>query len=284
MTRTTLGLLILSTLAAGCSSPEPTPMQVTSGDPTFPGSTGPGEESSGTTTTGTTGGDDTTGGDSAMQTSSSGTADDESSTGDEPGSTGSSSGGGTEGGSTGDACELGTQTDCLACGEACSAEGECTPQGCLEPITLGHPDAFDGLGGLDGFIWGFPVELDADATLTHLGFIAGGSGGHVELSVYSDAAGSPSTRITTAAPALGYSPGTHELPVPPQLLEAGTYWIMASASGPTRIAIDINGGAVNFPLQGRPHVFGDGHPDTLDDVSEFVNFRPNFYMRLEQLQ
>lgn len=283
MQRRSTGVLALTTLVLGCFSPDPA---ATSDDTA--GSTsqalddesGPGLESTGAgpgpgdgTTTGV---GDSTG--DPPDPSETGEPGDGSTTGDEMGST-------DEGSSTGEACELGTNTDCLACGDACSPEGECSPgEGCLEPLVLGHDQPFGDLGGLDGFLWGFPVELTTPATLTHLAFIANGVGGNVQLSLYEDAGGSPSTRLVTAPPVEGYAPGVNEIEVPSQDLAAGTYWIMATATNPTRIGMDLNGGAVNFAVQGIIHDYAAGHPDLIVDPVPFVNYRPNFYARFVQVQ
>jgi hypothetical protein len=290
MQHTTLGLLALCIALGGCFSPDETAAEspaanaATSGgvdDAGESGTSGDGVDSANDEPADeTTGGRDDLGSTGAElgESSTSAGVDDgaDSSTGaiDDP----------ADAGTTGEACELGTPTDCLACGDACSPDGACTPEGCLEPLTLGHAEAFDNLGGLDGFLWGFPVELDAPATLTHVAFIAGGAGGNVQLSVYSDASGAPSDRLVTAPPAFGYAPGVHEIEVPPEELAAGTYWIMATATNPTRLAVDLNGGSVNFAVQGIIHEFAQGHPNVIDDPVAFVNFRPNFYLRLEQLQ
>lgn len=286
MQRNTLGFLALTLLWAGCFAPDD--MDVQSGSVAQDETTGTVPEPPGASTSSepvpemdeTTGGPD----DDGSSTDGESPPDAGTTTGIDEG-TSSSSGEVPGDESTGEeTCELGTPTDCLACGDACSAEGTCTTDGCLEPITLGHADAFDGLGGLDGFLWGFPVELDAPATLTHLAFIAGGPGGDIQLSLYADAAGAPGARLVTAPPVFDYGVGAFEQAVPAQPLAAGTYWIMATVTNPTRIAIDINGGMVNFGVQGIERDFADGHPDVIANPIAFVNFRPNFYLRLEQLQ
>ena len=284
MSRLTFGLLSTALLTTGCFAPDDASQA--SAQSTGEASTGgvddaespPNAESSTGSSTGDAPEDDmstsTTAAPGSQGESSTGAfVDDGSSSGDAEDPT-------DAGTSTGEACELGTATDCLACGDACSPEGTCTAGGCLEPQTLGHDEAFDDLGGLDGFLWGFPIDLESEATLTHLAFIAGGAGGDVQLSLYTDEAGAPSSRIVTAAPVFAYGPGVHEVAVPSQALEPGTYWIMATATDPTRIAFDLNNGAVNFGVQGIEREFAQGHPAFIEAPNSFVNFRPNFYIRV----
>lgn len=273
MSRQLLGIIALTSMVGCISSADPDLDPETMETGTLPISeTGtPHEEGS----TGSDSGDapwNTTEGTSTGE-SDSGELDAGSSTGELDESSGTETG-----------CELGTNTDCLACGHACSDEGTCTLDGCLEPRLLGHDEAFDDLGGLDGFLWGFPIELETQATLTHLAFIAGGAGGNVQLSLYTDADGSPLTRIVTSAPVENYAIGRHEVAVPSQTLEPGVYWLMATATDPTRIAMDINNGVVNFAVQGIERDYVDGHPNTLLTPIAFVNFRPNFYARFERLE
>lgn len=187
--------------------------------------------------------------------------------------------GGEESG--GESSESGGEVPCVNNAD-CGGEAICRDALCRDAEFLGHPEAFDNLGGLDGFLWGFPVEVYEAGWLTDLGFIANGSGGSVQLSLYSDASEAPFLRLATTEPVTGYIAGTHELPVEEQYLEPGTYWLMASAANPTRLAVDLNNGQVNFPVQGIIRDFSEGHPNAIAAPNAFVNFRPNFFMRLWQ--
>ncbi len=293
-----LGLALLPLLVTACFSPdgEDPPLETV-------GSTGDTEtpEPTGTSTplpVDPSG--DTTGGEVPLPTDTE-SGEVGGSSGESGGSTGigDDTDGGTDTGSTGDEetgaesssetgtqieCVLGTDLDCLECGDACIDEATCHPEGCLASNALGHPDPFDNLGGLDGFLWGFPIDVTSASRLTHLGFIANGQGGSVQLSLYSDAAGTPFARLVTADAVVGYTSGTHELEVDETELEPGVYWLMATATNPTRLAVDLNNGQVNFPVQGIIHDFADGHPNVVVEPIGFVNFRPNFYMRVLQPQ
>lgn len=289
-----LGIALTTLLCGACFSPSDT----LPGDPDAMASSGGAEPesepdaSNGVTTSAASGGDQgsstgqpdpggTTGGTEPEGGSSSGDAPAAEESGDE-GTTGDLTGAESSTGYEdmgGESSESGDLTACLNNAD-CAGEAICRDAICRDADFLGHAEPFDDIGGLDGFLWGFPVELDEGGWLTDLGFIANGNGGSVQLSVYSDSSGAPFLRLATTDPVTGYIAGTHELPVEEQYLDAGTYWLMASAANPTRLAIDINNGQVNFPVSGIIRDFSLGHPNAIPEPNAFVNFRPNFFMRV----
>ncbi|MBL4685767.1 MAG: hypothetical protein JKY37_14325 [Nannocystaceae bacterium] len=294
-------------LCWGCSDGDPASDGATLGDSggteqsaEDDGVTSGGEaDSAGTTGDAEGGVEDTSSGGEDTSSDSSGGGEDTSSGGEDTSS--GSEDTGAESGETGPpVCEeLGTEEDCLECGDACSVGGVCQPEGCTVSVTLGFPDAFeDNIGGpLPDLIWGFSIEVEASSYATTLGFVglpAASAGGDADahIALYSDQAGLPDELIVAMdlvenMPA-GVATDFAQVLAAPVALEPGTYWLMGKAIAPTSpFASDLQTNGQGIPVFPMALTVGDAtapFPATLQDVVIANNHAPNFYLELLQLE
>jgi hypothetical protein len=152
----------------------------------------------------------------------------------------------------------------------------------MSPIELGFTEELGNIGGISGFLYGFPVEVEADGYLTHFGFVAAGDGAGIQMALYSDLNGTPYQVVAESEMLPSYAAGPYELATDEIELPAGTYWLVATLGYPRRISADLNGGQVNFPVSGITHEFGDPLPQIMEDPTAFVNFRPAFFVGVLQ--
>jgi hypothetical protein len=186
-----------------------------------------------------------------------------------------------EGTETGEPCDapLGTEDDCLACGDSCQASDQCTPDGCLSPQSIGFDQPFTGIGGYPGRLWGYAVEVTSDGWLTQLDFHAVGNGGGIQLALYSDDGGVPDQLLAATEVIGSYGPGTHEHDVTPTPLAAGTYWVMARNTAPSQIGLNFIPNVVPpFPMTSIFIDFDAPLPAALVGTDTFPSYEVNLWI------
>lgn len=167
----------------------------------------------------------------------------------------------------GDACTVGEQCQSNQCGggtsiSSCSNGDGCCPAGC----TMANDDDC-----VVTFGWTAPtastvttqsidllmrkVVVTRAIQLTHLGFLAASGGVQARLALYTDATGNPDALIAETG-AFVVAPGAQTVPVTPQLLAPGEYWIGRTTDGP----LDVYQGTSWYVKTGST-TFADPFPD-----------------------
>ncbi len=276
-------LLSISALGTGCFAPDASDRM---DEPDLAGSTGAEAPDAAEAESDGPGAEETAGVDGGAEGESteSGEADDggidDGETGAEPEATGDT------GDETGVICEeeLGTEAHCLDCDDACDDGETCTAGGCAAPSDVGFADAFAGVGGYPGRLYGYALQVENDAVVSSLNFHAVGNGGDVQLALFSDDSGSPSELLASSDVYGDYGAGPHELPVEPVELTAGTYWVMARNDFPSQIGLNFDPNiAPPFPLTSIFIEFGEALPETLVAPETFNSYEINLWVTVLEL-
>lgn len=181
---------------------------------------------------------------------------------------------------TGEQCErpLGTDTDCLACDDECDADQACSPDGCAATAQVGFDTPFTGVGGYPNRLWGFPIDVDSDAWLTHLNFHAVGNGGDVQLALFDDAGGVPGQLLAASDVLENYVPGDYALEVDVTELAAGTYWLMARNTQPSQLGLNFVPNVVpTFEVTAMDLAFDAPLPDVFVETLTHPSFEINLW-------
>ena len=179
---------------------------------------------------------------------------------------------------TGEVCEepLGTEENCLDCGDACAAGDLCTPDGCATPTAVGFDEPFTGTGGYPNRLWGFPVDLQA-GWVTELDFHATGTGGDIQLALYTEGG----DYVVASDVLEDYGPGTHVLPVESTWVEAGTYLLMARNSPPSHVGQNFDPDVLPyFELTAIDLAFEAELPEQLGTTLTFPSYEMNLWLTL----
>jgi hypothetical protein len=192
---------------------------------------------------------------------------------------GETEGGETEGGdTTGDVCEepLGTEENCLDCGDACDAGDLCTPGGCATPTTVGFDEPFAGTSGYPNRLWGFPVSLD-EGWVSELDFHATGTGGDIQLALYT----ADGAFVAASDVLEDYGLGTHALPVEPTWVDAGSYLLMARNTTPVHVGQNFDPTLPpSFTITAIDIDFDAELPDQLENTLTFPSYEMNLWLTL----
>ena len=128
-----------------------------------------------------------------------------------------------------------------------------------------------------GYLQGTAYEIPVPSTVTHLGLIAGSSGQHGRIALYTDNGGEPD-QLVVGTSVFTLVEGAQVIAVPPTLVAAGAYWIMTTSDD--TILLGINKDVGGTPLKYRSLAFGAQLPEGFGAVLD-VSYSPqNLYVQV----
>ncbi len=160
--------------------------------------------------------------------------------------------------------------------------GAIVDQSVAQSCTIGNEDVTGFDNTVDSFaadyLVGTRYQLEADGTLTGVGFVGRNTGAQVQMAVYTDFDNQPGTLIAVSTVGT-VGEGLQTFPLTPTALSAGLYWIMAvyDESGPhTHTKTTPEGRICSY----KQLPFGSAIPSTGTGFGGYIGTDFSYFMQI----